>query len=222
MDPDLLDLAFTHRSWAYENGQVPHNERLEFLGDSVLGIIVTDYLYRSFPDYPEGKLAKIRAHVVSAVSCAEVARVLGLGSMIKLGHGEITTGGADKTSILADTTEAIIGAIYLSAGLEAAGRFVHHLFDPLVERSARLGVALDWKTSLQEIASERGMGVVSYQITESGPDHDKRFEAWALVGDERLGRGRGKNKKRAEVLAAEMAFNAIIDPQSVKVARQDA
>lgn len=223
VDPCLLDLALTHRSHAYENGQGPHNERLEFLGDAVLGIVVTDHLYHSFPDYPEGRLAKIRSHVVSAISCAEVARSLRLGPMIKLGHGEITTGGSDKTSILADTTEAVIGAVYLSAGLPAASQLVHRLFDPLVERSARLGVALDWKTSLQELAAEHDLGEVSYLISESGPDHDKRFDAWACVGGSRLGRGHGRNKKRAEIMAAEQAFGTIMqDPQASRKPEADA
>ena len=133
LDADLLDLALTHRSYAYEHGQIPTNERLEFLGDSVLGVIVTEYLYRSYPDHAEGQLAKLRASVVSAVSLAMVARKLNIGPMIKLGKGEISTGGSDKSSILADTTEALIGAVFLSGGREAAERLVHHIFDPLAQ-----------------------------------------------------------------------------------------
>ncbi len=209
IDPQLFELALIHRSYAYENGNIPTNERLEFLGDSVLGVIVTEYLYRSFPDLPEGKLAKLRARVVSAISLADVARELSIGSLVKLGRGEVTSGGADKTSILADTTEALIGAIYLSEVKEGAERFVHHLIDPLVDEASRLGAGLDWKTSLQEAAAARGMGPVVYEILESGPDHDKRFEAWAHIDDLRFGPGCGRNKKQAEQIAAEKAFSAL-------------
>ncbi len=209
LDADLLDLALTHRSFAYENGQIPTNERLEFLGDSVLGVVVTEYLYRSYPDLAEGQLAKLRANVVSAVSLAAVARDLGIGQLVKLGRGEVTTNGHDKTSILADTTEALIGATYLAGGKPAAETLVHHLFDPLVDRAATLGAGLDWKTSLQEVASEMGLPVTVYQITESGPDHDKRFEAWAVLGGRRFGPGVGQNKKQAEQQAASMAFSEL-------------
>ena len=141
IDPRLLELALVHRSYAYENGAIPHNERLEFLGDAVLGLVITGHLYNRFPDYPEGRLAKLRAAVVNAHALADVARRLELGSLVRLGKGELTTGGADKSSILADAFEAMLGALFLSAGSDAAERFVHHLFDPLVEtadvRSAR-------------------------------------------------------------------------------------
>ena len=209
MDADLLDLALTHRSYAYEHGQIPNNERLEFLGDSVLGVIVTEYLYRSYPDYAEGQLAKLRASVVSAVSLAEVARELRIGTMIKLGRGEISTGGADKSSILADTTEALIGAIFLSGGRENAETFVHHIFDPLVDHAATLGAGLDWKTSLQEIAASLGLDPTVYEIEESGPDHDKRFKAWAVLGDRRFGPGKGHNKKHAEQQASAVAYKVL-------------
>lgn len=209
LDADLLALALTHRSYAYEHGQIPTNERLEFLGDSVLGVVVTEYLYRSFPDLPEGQLAKLRANVVSAVSLADVARNLDVGAMIKLGRGEVSTGGHDKDSILADTLEALIGAVYLSGGKPAAELLVHSLFDPLVDRAATLGAGLDWKTSLQEVAAELGLPNAAYQITESGPDHDKRFEALAVLGERSFGPGRGRNKKQAEQQAAALAFQAL-------------
>ncbi len=148
--------ALTHRSYAYENGGLPTNERLEFLGDSVLGLVVTDTLYRTHPDLPEGQLAKLRAAVVNSRALAEVGRGLELGSFIRLGRGEEGTGGRDKASILADTLEAVIGAVYLDQGLDAAGELVHRLFDPLIEKSSNLGAGLDWKTSLQELtATER-------------------------------------------------------------------
>lgn len=209
MDADLLDLALTHRSFAYENGQIPTNERLEFLGDSVLGVIVTEHLYRTYPDLAEGQLAKLRARVVSAVSLAAVARKLGIGRIVKLGRGEVSTGGANKTSILADTMEALIGATYLSSGPTGAERLVHHLFVPLIDHAATLGAGLDWKTSLQEVASALGLPTPAYQITESGPDHDKRFDAWAVLGTRRFGPGHGQNKKQAEQQAAAAAFKVL-------------
>ncbi len=209
LDAELLDLALTHRSYAYEHGAIPTNERLEFLGDSVLGIIVTEYLYLGYPELPEGNLAKLRANVVSAITLARVARELGIGSLVKLGRGEVTTGGHDKTSILADTLEALIGAIYLSGGKPDVERFVHHLFDPLVDHAATLGAGLDWKTSLQEVASELGEPITCYEIDESGPDHAKQFVAWAVFGERRFGPGRGRNKKQAEQQAAELAFRAL-------------
>ena len=150
VDREMLNLALTHRSYAYEHGGIAHNERLEFIGDSVLGIIVTDTLYRTYPDLPEGQLAKLRAAVVNARALAEVARTLGLGDFLILGRGEETTGGRDKLSILADAMEAVIGAVYLSTGQSEAAALVHRLFDPLISASAELGAGLDWKTSLQE------------------------------------------------------------------------
>lgn len=157
LDPDILVLALTHRSFAHEAGGIPTNERLEFLGDSVLGLVATEALYRRFPDLPEGELAKMRSAVVSQRALAEVARTLDLGSYILLGKGETRTGGADKDSILSDTVEAIIGAVYLSHGLEVARTFVHSLVDPLLKTAAGLGAGLDWKTSLQEAAAERSL-----------------------------------------------------------------
>ena len=161
--PDgLLGLALTHRSFAYENGGLPTNERLEFLGDSVLGLVVTDELYRSQPTLPEGQLAKLRASVVNMTSLAGVARRLGdggIGPHLLLGRGEETTGGRDKDSILADALEALIGAVHLGCGLDAASTLVHRLFDPLLAESATRGAGLDWKTSLQELGAARGLGV---------------------------------------------------------------
>ncbi len=209
LDAQLYRLAVTHRSWAYENGGVPTNERLEFLGDAVLGVVVTEHLYLTFPDEPEGILAKLRAAVVNAQSLAAVARSLNLGHELLLGRGEATTGGRDKASILADTLEAVIGAVFLQCGIAPAGQFVHALFDAVVEEAATLGAGLDWKTSLQELSATLSLGVPTYQVTESGPDHDKRFEAYAVVGDELYGPGRGLNKKQAEQEAAASAFTAL-------------
>jgi ribonuclease III len=209
IDESLLLRALTHRSYAYENGALPNNERLEFLGDSVLGLVVTDSLYNAHPDLAEGQLAKLRAAVVNMRALAEVARTLGLGEYIFLGRGEESTGGRDKASILADTTEAVIAAVYLSAGLPAATTFVHHLLDPLMESSASLGAGLDWKTSLQELTASGSLGVPEYLVTEEGPDHQKSFHAESMVGSELMGSGSGSSKKEAEQMAAEVAWTEL-------------
>ncbi|MFL6132432.1 MAG: ribonuclease III, partial [Nocardioidaceae bacterium] len=206
---DLLDQALTHRSFAYENGGLPTNERLEFLGDSVLGLVVTDTLFRAHPDLSEGRLAKLRAAVVNARALAEVAETIDLGRHIKLGRGEETTGGRKKSSILSDTVEAVIGAVYLSGGFEAAGDVVHRLFDPLMDAAAELGAGLDWKTSLQELSAQHGLGVPEYVIADEGPDHMKTFTAQVRVGEGLYGNGVGRSKKEAEQAAAETAYGEI-------------
>ena len=206
---ELLERALTHRSFAYENGGLPTNERLEFLGDSVLGLIVTDTLFREYPDLPEGQLAKLRAAVVNMRALAEVARGLRLGSYVRLGKGEEGTGGRDKSSILADTLEAVLGAVYLDRGLADADALVHRLFDPVIARSARLGAGLDWKTSLQELTAAEILGVPEYHVDESGPDHQKSFRAWVRIGGRTYGEGEGNSKKEAEQQAAEAAWTAI-------------
>ncbi|GAB3445029.1 ribonuclease III [Phycicoccus ginsengisoli] len=209
VDESLLLRALTHRSYAYENGGLPNNERLEFLGDSVLGLVVTDTLYATHPDLPEGQLAKLRAAVVNMRALADVARTVGLGDHVLLGRGEEATGGRDKASILADTMEAVIGTVYLSAGLPAAATLVHHLLDPLMAQSATLGAGLDWKTSLQELAAASTLGAPEYRVDEEGPDHEKTFHARAVVGDEVLGEGDGRSKKEAEQKAAELAWRTL-------------
>jgi len=209
LDAELLDRALTHRSYAYEKGGLPTNERLEFLGDSVLGLVVTDTLFREHPDLPEGQLAKLRAAVVNMRALADVARQLDLGRHIKLGRGEEGTGGRDKASILADTLEALIGAVYLDRGLAEAAELVHCLFDPVIAHSAGLGAGLDWKTSLQELTAAKMLGVPEYQVTESGPDHQKSFRAVVRVGGTVFGSGAGRSKKEAEQQAAEAAWSTI-------------
>ncbi|MGD0685451.1 MAG: ribonuclease III [Streptosporangiaceae bacterium] len=209
LSADMLKRALTHRSFAYENGGLPTNERMEFLGDSVLSLIVTDALFRDFPDLPEGHLAKLRAAVVNMNALAAVARGLHLGDYIYLGKGEEGTGGRDKSSILADTLEAVIGAVYLDCGLPAADALVHRLFDPVIARSARLGAALDWKTSLQELTAAEMLGVPEYHVEESGPDHQKSFRASVRIGGRSYGSGEGRSKKEAEQQAAEAAWNLI-------------
>ena len=221
LSDDLLTLALTHRSYAYENGGLPTNERLEFLGDSVLGLVVTDELYRSQPDLPEGQLAKLRASVVNMTSLARVARSLGdggLGPHLLLGRGEETTGGRDKDSILADALEAMIGAVHLGCGLATASAVVHRLFDPLLRQSATRGAGLDWKTSLQELGASLGLGPPSYQVDDDGPDHAKTFTAAVLLGGEVRGTGSGRTKKAAEQEAAEVAWHALSEPADGKAA----
>jgi ribonuclease III len=209
LDPGLLERALTHRSYAYENGGLPTNERLEFLGDSVLGVVVTETLYTTHPDLSEGRLAKLRAAVVNARALAEVARTIGLGKHIKLGRGEETTGGRNKASILSDTVEAVLGAVHLSGGFVAATEVVHLLFDPLMEEAAGLGAGLDWKTSLQELSAEHTLGVPDYVIADDGPDHMKTFTAQVRVGEQLYGHGVGRSKKEAEQQAAETAYREI-------------
>lgn len=209
LDSELLELALTHRSYAYEHGGLPTNERLEFLGDSVLGVVVTETLYRLHPDLPEGRLAKLRAAVVNARALAGVGRSIGLGEHIKLGRGEGATGGRDKDSIVSDTVEAVIGAVHLSGGIEVSSVLVHRLFDALIHEASTLGAGLDWKTSLQEIAAERALGVPEYLLSDEGPDHLKVFHAQVRVGDTVYGNGRGGSKKVAEQAAAETAYREI-------------
>jgi ribonuclease III len=212
VEPDDIRRALTHRSYAYENGDVPHNERLEFLGDSVLGIVVTESLYRAHPDLPEGKLAKLRASVVNMRALAQVARTIGdqgIGKYVLLGRGEDATGGRDKPSILADTLEAVLGAVYLCHGLETAAELVHRLFDPILDAAPGYGAALDWKTSLQELTALHGLGVPEYVITSEGPDHAKAFTAAAVVRGDVFGVRPGRNKKEAEQAAAEAAWLAL-------------
>ncbi|GEL19286.1 ribonuclease 3 [Pseudonocardia asaccharolytica DSM 44247 = NBRC 16224] len=212
IDDDLLTLALTHRSYAYERGGLPTNERLEFLGDAVLGVIVTERLYRDHPELPEGQLAKLRASVVNMHALAGVATELspaGLGAYLYLGRGEELTGGRAKASILADATEALIGAVYLQHGLEAARGLVHRLFGGLLRSAPLLGAGLDWKTSLQELTAASDLGVPEYRIAEEGPDHLKVFTATAVVGGRELGSGDGRTKKEAEQKAAELAWRTL-------------
>jgi ribonuclease III len=209
VEPRLLFQALTHRSYAYENGGLPTNERLEFLGDSVLGLVVTAALYRRHPNLPEGQLAKLRAAVVNMRALAGVGRTLELGQYLMLGRGEEASGGRDKSSILADTVEALIGAVYLESDIEVATAFVRRLVDPLLDSSAELGAGLDWKTSLQELTATAGIGVPEYAVAEEGPDHAKLFHAEAMVQGVPYGEGSGRSKKEAEQAAAAAAFGRI-------------
>ncbi len=208
-DTQLIELAFTHRSYAFEHGRIPSNERLEFLGDAVLQIVVTEHIYRTYPDLAEGQLAKLRASVVSAHALSEVARELGIGAYLRLGQGEILTGGADKTSILADTMEAVIGALYLAAGPEAAAAFVHKLLDERIASREHEGHYTDFKTALQELCAKLGYEPPRYEISGVGPDHQRVFTAVVHVDGKPAGTGEASSKKRAEQIAAELAFQGL-------------
>jgi ribonuclease-3 len=209
VDPALLELALTHRSYAYEHGGLPHNERLEFLGDAILGKAVTVKLFSENPDLDEGDLAKRRASLVSSSALAEIARALDLGPFLRLGKGEERTGGRDKSSILADAVEAIIGAVFLSSGDEVATGLVLRLVQPLADDPERFG-ALDPKTSLQEVAARRGAGLPAYSVTATGPDHSRVFTATVTVSDLVTATGVGSSKKQAEMAAALEAWNRLV------------
>jgi len=209
LEVELTIMALTHRSFAYEHGGLPTNERLEFLGDSVLGIVVTDALYHDHPDLPEGRLAKLRASIVNMHALAGVGRRMGLGDMLRLARGEELTGGRDKASIVADAVEAVLGAVYLQHGIEVARTVIHALFGELMADAPRLGAGLDWKTSLQELSAAQGLGVPEYRVTEEGPDHAKSFEAVVMLGGAQHGSGAGRTKKEAEQQAASAAFTAL-------------
>jgi len=209
IDAGTLRLALTHRSYAYEHGGLPTNERLEFLGDSILGFSVTDALYRDNPDLSEGELAKRRSAVVSTRALAGIARELGVGDHILLGQGEKLTNGADKSSILADTMEALFGATYLVHGIETARLLVMRLVGPLLQDAEALGAGTDWKTSIQELAAARKLGAVEYSVQGSGPDHARTFEAVLLIGGVPYGRGVGHSKKEAEQEAASMTWRQL-------------
>ncbi len=209
---DLLTLALTHRSYAYENGGLPTNERLELLGDAVLGLVIVEELFRRHPDNSEGDLAKLRNSIVNSQALAGVARELtddGLGEYLLLGRGELNTGGHGKASILADTLESLLGAIYLEHGLEGARAVILGLFDDLLDTAPTLGAALEWKSSLQELTAARGLGVPRYDVSSVGPDHDRRFTAVVYVNGESLGSGVGRSKKAAETDAAAQAWTAL-------------
>jgi ribonuclease-3 len=212
MPEDLLTLALTHRSYAYEHGGLPTNERLEFLGDAVLGLTITDELFHRHPERSEGDLAKLRASIVNTQALADVGRRLtdgGLGAHLLLGRGEVNTGGADKSSILADGMESLLGAVYLHHGIDVAREVILRLFGNLLDTAPTLGAGLDWKTSLQELTASRSLGPPSYVVTSTGPDHDKEFTAVVMVMDTRYGHGVGRSKKEAEQKAAAAAWTSL-------------
>lgn len=210
-DPGLREAALTHRSFAFEHGLVVTNERLEFLGDSVLGLVVTDLAYRIYPEMPEGHLAKLRAAIVNMQALAGVARSLGIGDVVLLGKGEEQSGGRGKASILADALEAVFGAVYLDRGLDVARELIERLFRPRMEAYARGEGDRDYKTILQELASQELRALPEYRIEDRGPDHEKEFTATVLIAGDPLGTGVGRSKKEAEQQAAREAYARITE-----------
>jgi ribonuclease-3 len=208
-DADLRVAALTHRSYAFERGLSVTNERLEFLGDSVLGVVVTDLAFRTYPDMAEGSLAKLRAAIVNMGALADVARSLDLGSSVLLGKGEEQSGGRDKSSILADALEAVFGAVYLDRGLDVARELIERLFRPRMEAYVRGEGDRDYKTILQELASQLLHAMPEYRLVERGPDHQKEFTATVFLGGEPMGTGEGRSKKEAEQQAAREAHARI-------------
>jgi ribonuclease-3 len=209
LEPSLLQLAFTHRSFAYESASKETNERLEFLGDSVLGLIVTEELYKRYPDFDESRLSPLRSGVVNMRALADIARTLELGNYIRLGKGEEVTNGRDKNSLLADALEALIGAIYLQCGFEKCSEIVCRLIESTINSAVARGAGLDSKTALQELAASLGKGAPEYVVSEEGPDHDKNFTAKAMVAGEALAAGTGKSKREAEQIAARLAYESL-------------
>ena len=212
LSDEMLTVALTHRSYSYEHGGLPTNERLEFLGDAVLGLTITEELYHRHPERSEGDLAKLRASIVNTHALATVGRRLtdvGLGAHLLLGKGEENSGGSEKASILADGVESLLGAIYLEHGITVAREVILRLFGELLDTAPTLGAGLDWKSSLQELTASRGMGAPAYIVTSTGPDHDKEFTATVVVTDIEYGRGVGRTKKEAELKAASAAWNSL-------------
>jgi ribonuclease-3 len=209
VEHDLLDRALTHRSYCSEHGIEESNERLEFLGDSVLGFVVTEFVYEEYPHMPEGELAKLRAAVVSAEALADVAQELDLGPSLRLGKGEDASGGRAKPSILSDAMEAVIAAVYLDGGLEPASRLVLALLERRIREQAIGPGGQDYKTRLQELAAQRCDQLPKYQVRHEGPDHSKRFFAVVFLRNEEYGAGEGRSKKSAEQAAARIAWERL-------------
>jgi ribonuclease III len=216
-DAKIRQASLSHRSYAFEQGLEETNERLEFLGDAVLGLVVTDLAYRRFPDLPEGELAKLRAATVNMITLADVARELALGDQLLLGKGEELSGGRDKTSILADAMEAVLGAVYLDRGLDVARRLIERLFWPRMEAYARGEGDRDYKTGLQELAAQDIGTVPQYRVEERGPDHAKEFTATVFLSGEAFGTGVGRSKKEAEQRAARKAYDRLLAESPARV-----
>ncbi|WP_018297019.1 ribonuclease III [Corynebacterium lubricantis] len=216
LDDDYLRLALTHRSFANEHGHLPNNERLEFLGDAVLGLTVANKLYELYPSRPESDISKMRASIVSRYGLSDIAREINLGDHILLGRGELVTEGRNKDSILADTTEAIFGALYRQHGFEPARDVILRLFDEKLRTATATGRHQDWKTVLQERLAELKAPTAVYEATSEGPEHSLLYTANVLVGGVSRGTGTGPNKKVAEQEAAREAVKMLHDhPESV-------
>jgi ribonuclease-3 len=210
-DRAVLLRALAHRSWCAENGDPDSNERLEFLGDSVLGLVVSHYVFAHFPHLPEGQLSEVRAGVVNARVLAEVAFELSLGDCLLLGKGEDGAGGREKQSILADAFEALIAAVFLDAGFDAARDFVLAQFGDRIAEAAAGPGGRDYKTRLQELTAQRSLGRPRYVVTSQGPDHEKHFFATVMVHDQPYGEGEGRSKKQAEQAAAWVAYSRLLE-----------
>lgn len=208
-DAGLTEAALTHRSFAFEQSAKENNERLEFLGDAVLGLVVTDLAYREHPEMAEGELAKLRAATVSMPALADVANELDLGAFVRLGKGEASSGGREKSSILADCMEAVLGAVYLARGLDVASELIVRLFKPRMDEWVRGEGNRDYKTNLQELASQDFGRLPEYRIQEQGPDHLKEFTATVVLDGREWGSGTGRSKKEAEQHAAEQTLATI-------------
>ncbi|GFN23968.1 ribonuclease III [Thermanaeromonas sp. C210] len=208
-DLELLDLALTHPTYAFEHNLPAHNQRLEFLGDAVLGLAVAEYLFQEFPSLPEGDLTRLRAALVCEASLARTAEVLGLGEFLLLGHGEEQGGGRHRPSNLADALEAVIGSLYLSVGLPEVKRLVRRLFGERIKELDGRRV-VDFKTRLQEWVQKRGTENVNYKILDQwGPDHAKQFRAGVFYRTKLLATGEGRSKKEAEQEAARAALSRL-------------
>ena len=208
-DPGLVARAVAHRSWCAEHGDRPSNERLEFLGDAVLGMAITGHIYAAYPELQEGSLAKLRAALVNATTLAELAEGLDLGAALLLGKGEDASGGREKPSILADALEALIGAVYVDAGIDAATGVVLGLVGDRLKEAAIGPEGHDAKTRLQEWSARELGAPPVYEVADDGPDHAKVFAASVVLDGERWGRGRGRSKKQAEQQAARAAWARI-------------
>ncbi len=208
-DDDLLTRSLSHRSWCAEAHGAASNERLEFLGDAVLGLVVTDHLFRTYPALPEGELAKVRASVVNSAALAEVAATLDIGDALLLGKGEGQSGGREKPSILADAMEAVIGAVYMDRGPDAAAELIMRLLGERIEEAAAGPGGQDYKTRLQELCARHFDQLPLYEVADEGPDHAKRFDAAVAVGGVVKGRGTGRSKKQAEQAAAREAWQRL-------------
>ena len=211
---DILTLALTHRSFANENGMLPKNERLEFLGDAVLGLSVAGKLFEQYPTRPESDISKMRASIVSRYGLADIAREIGLGQYILLGKGELLTDGRNKDSILADTTEALLGAIYRIHGFDIARDVVLRLFAHKISHAQATALHQDWKTSLQERLAEYKLPMPVYEATSVGPEHEQVFTASVNVLGRIIGEGTGTNKKLAEQAGAHQALELLNDPKA--------
>ena len=207
IEPQLLDLALTHRSYSYENGRGPNNERLEFLGDAILGFLVTSHIHDHFSDMDEGNLTKLKNAVVSAPALAQAASSINLGEYLLLGKGEIQTGGREKMNLLADTFEAVLGAAYVSKGLEAAKTIVDQHIIPLLDSAEDLLLSADPKTTLLESMQQKGKSAPVYQTTHEGPDHDRTFFANLIIDGIVVASASGRSRKQAETNAAIKALS---------------